>query len=169
MMATAPPTPEPSPASSAGPATNIPVPVKPALADENSEEGLEAFTEYWFELLSYAYQTNDWTLFDEETDPGCRTCASIKSAVTELYGQGRWLSGAEVDLVSFDTAFQPTTSGSITSYVENRQEEINYFEQDGVVLRTVPRQSTPALDVVNTIYDSGSWLVLDYGAPEGTK
>lgn len=169
VAATTPSNPEPSPASSAGPAANIPVPEKPALADENSEEGLEAFTEYWFELLSYSYLTNDWSVFDEETDPGCRTCASIRTSVSELYNQGRWLAGAEVDLVSFDTTFEMTTSGSITSYVENRQNEISYFDTDGYVLRTVPQQAEPALDVINTIFEEGRWVVLDYGAPEGTK
>ncbi|BBE23209.1 hypothetical protein MN0502_20920 [Arthrobacter sp. MN05-02] len=167
--ATASATPEPSPASSAGPAANIPVPVKPALADENSKEGLEAFTKYWFEVLSYSYVTNDWTLFDKETDPGCRTCASIRSSVVELYGQGRWVRGAEVEVISFDTAFELTTSGSITAYVKNQQSKIEYFEADGSVIRTVPQQDPPAFDVVNALYDEGSWLLLDYGAPEGTS
>lgn len=166
--ASAPLTPEPSPASSAGPAVNIPVPVKPALADENSAEGLEAFTKYWLELLSYSYVTNEWSVFEEETDPGCRTCASIKSAVNELYGQGRWLRGAEVNMISFDTAFEPTISGSVTAYVENQQSQIDYFDKDGSIVRTVPKQEPPAFDVVNALYEQGSWVVLDYGAPEGT-
>ncbi|WP_247826468.1 DUF6318 family protein [Arthrobacter antioxidans] len=162
-------TPEPSPASSAGPAANIPVPVKPALADENTPEGLEAFTEYWFELLSYSYITNDWKQLDEKTDSGCRTCSSIKSAVNELYGQGRWVRGAEVQVISFDTTFESTTSGSITAYVENRQSKIEYFDKDGSVLRTVPTQDPPAFDVINALYEEGKWIILDYGAPEGTS
>lgn len=161
--------PEPSPASSAGPATNIRVPIKPALADENTPEGLEAFTAYWFELLSYSYITDDWQRFDETTDPGCRTCSSIRSAVNELYGQGRWVRGAEVRVISFDTAFELTTSGSITAYVENRQAKIEYFDKDGSVLRVVPAQESPSFDVVNALYEAGEWIVLDYGAPEGTS
>lgn len=164
-----PASPEPSPASSAGPAANIPVPVKPALADENTAEGLEAFTKYWFELLSFSYLTNDWTGFDQETDPGCRTCASIKSAVHELYRQGRWLGGGEVSVLSFDTAFELTTTGAVTAYVENQQSSIQYFNEDGSVARTVPQQNPPALDVVNAIYEEDGWFILDYGAPEGTS
>jgi hypothetical protein len=159
----------PSPASSLGPAANLPVPVKPALADENSKEGLEAFTRYWFELLSYGYLTNDWNDFDRVTDTGCRTCDSIRDAVGQVYEQGRWLEGAKVEVVSFDTEFEPTTSGSVTAYVENQQSRIHYFEDDGTPLRTVPKQDPPALDVVNALHEGGTWFLLDYGAPEGTS
>jgi hypothetical protein len=38
------------PADAKGRAQNVPVPVKPALADKNTKEGLEAFTKYWYEL-----------------------------------------------------------------------------------------------------------------------
>ena len=42
------PTPVYKPADAKGRAQNVPVPVKPALADKNTKEGLEAFTKYWF-------------------------------------------------------------------------------------------------------------------------
>jgi hypothetical protein len=161
--------PEPLPASSVGPAADLPVPVKPALADENSKEGLEAFTRYWFELLSYSYLADDWSKFDEETDGGCRTCLSIKAAVNELYSQGRWLRGAEVKVISFDTAFEVTTTGSVTAYVGNQQSKIEYFDRDGSVIKTVPMQDPPAFDVINALYEDGHWVILDYGAPEGTS
>lgn len=160
--------PEPSPASSIGPAANIPVPTKPALADENSKEGLEAFTRYWFELLNYAYETNDWAPFDAETDPGCRTCASIKGNVSALYDQGRWVQGANISVVSFSTEFEESVTGSISSFVENQQGQIVYFNADGTELKVTPMQPEPAIDVVIAIWDKGSWLMLDYGTPEGT-
>ncbi|KQN97479.1 hypothetical protein ASF21_14455 [Arthrobacter sp. Leaf234] len=70
---------------------------------------------------------------------------------------------------SFNTTFELTTSGSITAYVENQQSEITYFDKDGTVARSVPAQNPPAFDVVNAVFDQGSWLMLDYGAPEGTE
>ena len=165
---TEPSTPEPSPASSAGPAANILVPQKPPLADENSVEGLEAFTEYWFELLNYAYITNDWTPFEAVTDPGCDTCTTIRSSVEDVYKAGRWIAGAEIDVVRFASEFEVNTSGSINSYVENQQGKIIYFESDGTWLGVDPKQSEPSLDVVIAVWDGNSWLLLDYGRPEGT-
>jgi hypothetical protein len=161
--------PAPTPASSNGPAANIPVPEKPALADENTREGLEAFTRYWFELLNHGYTTNNWNAFDTETDPGCRTCGSIKANVLELYAQGRWVQGADISVVSFSTKFEESLTGSITSFVENQQNEIVYFESDGTVLKVTPKQPSPVLDVVIATWEQGSWLMLDYGQPEGTS
>ncbi|GAA1128219.1 hypothetical protein GCM10009582_26910 [Arthrobacter flavus] len=165
---TVPTTPQPSPASSDGPAANLPVPEKPPLADENSVEGLEAFTEYWFELLNYAYVTNDWAPLEEVTDPGCDTCAAIRSSVEEVYDGGQWIAGAEIEVLRFASNFEANTAGSINSYVENQQAKIIYYESDGTELGMDPKQFEPSLDVVIAVWDVDSWLLLDYGRPEGT-
>ncbi|MBE0009890.1 hypothetical protein DXT87_08805 [Arthrobacter sp. AET 35A] len=159
--------PEPTAASSDGPAANIPVPEKPALADENSVEGLEAFTEYWFELFSYGYITNDWAEFDAVTDPACASCSNIKQVVQGIYEQGRWLSGGEFEVLNFASEFEQNTSGSFQSFVENRQADITYFESDGSEIRTDP-SPTPVIDVMFADYSDGAWKILDYGKPEGT-
>ncbi len=162
-----PTTPEPTAASSDGPAANIPVPEKPALADENSVEGLEAFTEYWFELLNYAYITNDWVPLEAVTDPGCDTCGSVKEAVQLVYADGRWLSGAEIEVTSFASEFELNTAGSISSFVQKRQAEVTYFNPDGSELSTDP-PTEPVFDVVIALHEGNYWLMLDYGKPEGT-
>ncbi|MFP5313120.1 MAG: DUF6318 family protein, partial [Actinomycetes bacterium] len=61
--ASATPTPTPSavykPADATGPAQNVPVPVLPEVAKTETKEGLEAFAKYWYELLSYGYESGD--------------------------------------------------------------------------------------------------------------
>ncbi|MHA7238369.1 DUF6318 family protein [Arthrobacter sp. TMS1-12-1] len=158
--------PGPSPASSAGPATNIPVPVKPALADENSAEGLEAFTEYWLELFSYGYETNDWAPFEEVTDPGCRTCTQTQQVVQDFYARGGWMSGGRFKLLDFGTEFLTNTSGSIQSMVNYQQNDLTYFESDGSQSRGEAPDAS--VNVTFSVYEDGSWLLLDFGKPEGT-
>ncbi|MHA7154907.1 DUF6318 family protein, partial [Arthrobacter sp. TMN-50] len=150
-----------------GPAANIPLPEKPALADENTVEGLEAFTEYWFELLNYAYITNDWGPLEAVTDPGCDTCVAIKEEVQRVYGDGSWLKGAEIEVMSFSSKFELNTSGSISSFVQKRQSEVTYFDSDGSELGTDP-MTEPVFDVVIALHENDRWLMLDYGKPEGT-
>ncbi|MHA7293674.1 DUF6318 family protein [Arthrobacter sp. HLT1-21] len=162
-----PATPEPTAASSDGPAANIPLPEKPALADKNTVEGLEAFTEYWFDLLNYAYATNDWAPLEAVTDSGCETCMAIKGEVQRVYGDGSWLKGAEIDVMSFSSEFALNTSGSISSFVQKRQSEVTYFDSDGSELSRDP-MTEPVFDVVIALHESDRWLMLDYGKPEGT-
>ncbi|WP_367277634.1 DUF6318 family protein [uncultured Arthrobacter sp.] len=162
-----PSTPQPSPASSAGPAVNIPVPVKPALADENSAEGLEAFTEYWFELFSYGYETNDWAPFDAVTDPGCRTCANLTGQVRDLYADKGWIVGGAVNLSSFDTEFINNTSGSINSFVGVEQAGLTYFDSTGTEINK--SEALPlTLNVTIALWEENQWIMLDFGSPEGT-
>jgi hypothetical protein len=164
---TAPSTPEPSPASSLGPAANLPVPVKPALADENTAEGLEAFTEYWFELFSYGYATNDWVPFDAVTDPGCTTCANVKAAVDGVYSEGGWVEGAESTMTAFQVDFRVNTQGSIGSLVEVAQGPSKTYSQAGDVLSNDPAED-PVFNAIFSVYEEGRWIMLDFGAPEGT-
>ncbi|MHA7281814.1 DUF6318 family protein [Arthrobacter sp. TMS2-4] len=160
--------PEPSPASSAGPATNIPVPVKPALADENTVEGLEAFTEYWLELFSYGYETNDWAPFEAVTDPGCRTCAKYKEIVQDIYANGRYISGGAFVMSDFGTDFELNTQSSIQAFVTNGQSDITFYDSSGVAIRT-DQAPDPVVDVIFATFTTDGWLMLDFGKPEGTQ
>jgi hypothetical protein len=80
------PTPKPAPvykpADAKGRAQNVPVPVKPALADKNTKEGLEAFTKYWFSLLNYGYETGDLTPWSALTANSCAFCCTLKTSVS---------------------------------------------------------------------------------------
>lgn len=140
--------------------------MKPALADENSAEGLEAFTEYWFELFSYGYETNDWEPFDAVTDPGCRTCEKTRKVVTDFYGDGGWMQGGKFDLLDFGTDFQVNTSGSFQGVVNYQQNDLSYFDSDGSA--TSAGAPEPSVNVIFALYDRESWVMLDFGKPEGT-
>lgn len=166
--ASASPSPEPSPASSLGPAANLPVPVKPALADENSKEGLEAFTRYWFDLFSYGYETNDWVPFEAITDPGCGTCSNVSTAVRSVYDAGGWVVGAQSEVVTYGTDFRTNTQGSISSFVEVVQGETRIYSSEGTISGEDPKKD-PRVSLTFALYERDHWLMLDFGPPEGTK
>ncbi|WP_159618316.1 DUF6318 family protein [Arthrobacter zhaoguopingii] len=159
--------PEPTPASSNGPAANIPVPTKPALADENSKEGLEAFTRYWFELFNYGYATNDWKAFDKVTDPACDTCTNVRNEVAARYEGGGWIIGGRVIVNSFSTEFQPNVYGSINSFVEIEQDALNYADSQGKTDGTT-QPLPPTVNSLVALHDDQGWVVLDFGSPEGS-
>lgn len=162
-----PTTPEPTPASSDGPAANIPIPEKPELADENTKEGLEAFTRYWFDLFSYGYATNDWEEFTRVTDPGCMTCENIVGRVQGHFDSAGWIDGGEAELVSFSTQFEENTAGSINSFAEVAQAEITYYAKDGEV-SGVSEALKPTANVTISLFENNEWVMLDFGSPEGT-
>ncbi len=62
------------PASLDGPAQNVPKPVMPALAKEESREGAQAFLDYWSDAMWYAYQTGDTSYARDIISPSCEVC-----------------------------------------------------------------------------------------------
>src|SRR6476661_3477074 len=91
------PTPTPTasykPADASGRAQNVPIPVLPEAAKAETKEGLEAFARYWFELLSYGYETGDTSRLDDFTSTECRACEQAKTVITGWHTDGRWLVG----------------------------------------------------------------------------
>ncbi|WP_309123687.1 DUF6318 family protein [Arthrobacter sp.] len=143
---------------------NIPVPEKPALADENSLEGLEAFTEWWFELLNYAYATNDLEPLKAVTDEGCKTCANIEDSIAQVYADGGWVVGGEVSLTSFDSTFELNTAGSLSSFIMITQTDAVYYDSSGAVTNQSTGFSEPRVNELIAVHDEDEWFLLDVGA-----
>lgn len=81
---------EPVPASSEGPAQNVPVPEAPAQITENSKEGAEATLEYWWELDVYARNTGDTEPLKEISNGDCNFCVNRVNHVIKAYNEGDW-------------------------------------------------------------------------------
>jgi hypothetical protein len=150
--------------TTAGPASDLPVPQKPAGVDANSKEGLEAFTRYWFELFSYGYASNDWTDFKAVTDGGCDTCINVIGEVQKQYEAGGWIQGGEITVHSVSTKFQPGATGAISSFVEMEQAELVYFDQSGReagASEALPRTRNVAI----AVHKNNRWVMMDFGSP----
>lgn len=157
--ATAKPKPVYKPADAKGRAQNVPVPVKPALADKNSKEGLEAFTKYWFALLNYGYETGDLKAWSALTAASCTFCSNVKTSVAVGYRSGRWQVGGRLSTPSVQSNFKPN---SATQQVAAQviQEVTQYYKADKSVGRS-PEPGTNTGVVVIAIHSKGEWSVSD--------
>lgn len=77
-------------ASADGPAQNVPEPTKPALADEESVEGAQAFLDYLSDARVYAWQTGDTSILRDITASACDFCLEEYDAIDEHYADGGW-------------------------------------------------------------------------------
>ncbi|MBM7782829.1 DUF6318 family protein [Arthrobacter tumbae] len=143
---------------------NIPVPEKPALADENSVEGLEAFTTWWFELLNYAYATNDLEPLKAVTDPECGTCSNITGSIGEAFAKDGWVVGNEIQVENFDSEFEQNVHGSVSSFITITQQSATYYASDGTLLNETPGFTDPDLNELIAFYENRAWRLLDVGA-----
>ncbi|WP_364323123.1 DUF6318 family protein [Paenarthrobacter nitroguajacolicus] len=149
------------PADAQGKAQNVPVPVMPELAKENSKAGLEAFIGYWFQLLSYAYETGDTARAKDLSSESCLLCADLLSGVATNYTEGRWLVGGKYQTPVIDVIWEPSAA-SQPAKVQVLQQQILYLNADG----SHGREPTAAINDAAAFFGEfadGSWSATDLG------
>lgn len=157
--ATPKPTPVYKPADAKGRAQNVPVPVKPALADKDSKEGLEAFAKYWFSLLNYGYETGDLEAWSKLTSASCVFCNNIKTSVGVGYKEGRWQVGGRLSAPSIEARYKAnSTEQQVVAQVI--QEITQYYKADKTIGRN-PEPGTNTAVVVLATHTQGRWSVTD--------
>jgi hypothetical protein len=156
------PTPTPTstpayvPASASGRAQNVPVPVLPEVAKTETKEGLEAFARYWYETLTYAYETGDMNPLESISGPACPTCARVKEVVQGWHSDGRWLAGGRMVVEGAQTKFLEVAPSEYQVLIQVRQEPLSYFRADKSLDETTP--SRPAIgDIMVAGYENGRW------------
>ena len=158
--ATATPTPTASykPADAKGRAQNVPVPVLPAVAKTKTKAGLEAFARYWFQLLSYGYETGDTSRLTAVTSTGCRACERAKMVIKGWHEGGRWLSGGLTQTPSVSTTFRVAPDGNYQVAIQASQSAISYFNPNGTLYRSDPKPDDTG-NLMLAVYRDGSWFV----------
>ncbi len=149
------------PADASGKAQNVPVPVKPALADENSKEGLEAFTKYWFELLSYGYETGETAEIRTLSSSNCVVCVGLHDVIDQMWEEGRWLSGATISTPSVEAHFDPAGSTQEVT-LQVIQQEMRIHSADGSLYQDPTPLQNNGSQLVAAFIDS-RWQVDEMG------
>ncbi|MEW1820830.1 DUF6318 family protein [Arthrobacter sp. NPDC080031] len=165
VSATATATPSPTlaykPADANGKAENVPIPVLPEAAKANSKEGVEAFARYWFQALSYAYETGDMAVWSAMTSAECVFCNRIKQGLESAYVKGRWVVGGKMTTPSVEANFKSEAlSQQVT--IQTIQSQIDYYDADGSVGQPSTPPSNSAIVMIGA-FESGSWKVKDLG------
>lgn len=156
--ATAPPVYKPADAH--GKAQNVPVPVMPELAKENSKAGLEAFIRYWYAVGNYANETGDISVLGTLSTPECKACAYFQKASTDSYKNGRWMVGGHMDVPALEVEWDSRTTSTVVR-VQVIQEAISYRNADGSEGRA-PEAATNDAFVLVATFEAG-WKVVDTG------
>ncbi|MDR6437750.1 hypothetical protein J2790_002899 [Paenarthrobacter nicotinovorans] len=148
------------PADAKGKAQNVPVPVMPELAKENSKAGLEAFIGYWYAQLSYVGETGDMSSWLPLISQDCRLCLRLQESGEDGYIDGRWLVGGKISVPVVEVLWRADSVQS--AKVQVIQQQIDYYNADGSVGRSSSEASNDAFALFATYVD-GSWIVVDLG------
>jgi hypothetical protein len=158
--ATATPAPTASykPADASGRAQNVPVPVLPEAAKAETKEGLEAFARYWFQLLSYGYETGDAGQLEAVTSSACEACERAKKVLTGWNNDGRWLVGGKVQTPSVSTTFRVAPDGNYQVAIQVSQQALSYYNPDGSLDSTDAKPEDTG-NLMLAVFKNDSWYV----------
>jgi len=163
-------TPTPSavykPADASGPAQNVSVPVLPEVAKTETKEGAEAFSRYWFSVLSYSYETGNAALFDSISPNPCEACQKVSKVIKDWHSEGRWLVGGKTSTPVVNTTFTKGQNGTYQVSLQVHQEPLTYMRADGTVARTDP-QAPDQGNLLVLSYSAGAWSVVELGSIVG--
>lgn len=156
------PTPTPAisrAATSARPSENVPLPVLPELAEQQSKEGLLAFTEYWYALATYAFETGDLSPLQEVSGPDCAICSRLYEMVELGYEDQDWIVGGNFTVGSKHSAYVLTSKDVYQVLAIVSQFHIQYRGPDNHLYEI--EEGWTDTHMLEASYADGKWTAQD--------
>lgn len=155
------------PASLDGPAQNVPKPVMPDLAREESREGAQAFLDYWSDAMWYAHQTGDTTYVREIVSESCEICNEQFAVVEEVYAEGAWFIGGRENFYLQDPTITPAADGIYKPIALSDSEGVKLLEDGVVTYEAHPRSGKGDPFPVYLDYKDGKWVYITAASMPG--
>ncbi|GAA1048503.1 DUF6318 family protein [Arthrobacter russicus] len=150
------------PADANGPAENVPKPEKPALADEFSEQGLDAFTRYWYAAYNYMQETGDISLVQAVTEQSCARCNNVISSASDWYKNKNWVVGGLITVDATKVSFVKASNGAYQVLIQYGIGEGQYIKADKTLGDKIDKTVANG-DVLNAVHNGNQWVVTDIG------
>lgn len=147
------------PATSARPAERVPLPVMPELAKQQSSEGLQAFAEHWYALVTYGYETGDVLPLQAVSGPDCRLCTRIYEILDEGYQNDDWIVGGNFTVEATQSNYVLTNKNVYQVLIAVRQFSVQYRGPDNHLYGIDEGYSDTHM--IEATYGDGKWLVQD--------
>ncbi|MDQ4489089.1 DUF6318 family protein [Sinomonas sp. ASV486] len=153
----------PTPASSTGPARNLPKPEMPAAARENTKAGFEAFTQYWFDTVTYALETGDAEPLRAISKPDCKICNGYLVRATNVSTGDGWESAPRWAVRDFTSTLKLDPLGQAVGYFIMDESASTRFGKTGEVLKTYEQTSGNEPRAIYAIHDGIGWKTAQAG------
>jgi hypothetical protein len=135
----------------------------PAAATQNTEEGLKAFTQYWFDTVSYALESGDTALLKAASTPDCKICNGFADEALSSNSGGKWTISTKWTITSFRSDLNKNPLGQSVGYFTLTESASTDFNSDGSVIasRSADRADKPR--VAYAVFQGGAWVMAQSG------
>jgi hypothetical protein len=153
----------PTQASSLGPARNLPKPVLPEAARQNTKEGFEAFTQYWFDTITYGLETGDSEPLREVSLPDCKMCNGYIADAGQVARGERRHVGPRWTVSSFEPNMILDPNRNAIAYFFLHESPSQEYGLKGELLKNRAPAPDPDPKVIHATFKDGHWFAADAG------
>lgn len=148
------------PATAQHPALNVPEPVMPEVAKEQTFEGAKAFLEYWVEAKNYNIETGKVSPVKELVTPNWPEEREMYEAIDQEYKADGWVEGSLAKLEIPDEDFNVVYEGLYDVIVYHTENPGKLYDKNGKVKEEIPAFNTSHQPTVITLkFENGRWAV----------
>ncbi len=147
------------PATLEHPARNVPKPVMPEEAKQETETGAQAFLDYRTDAVWYAFQTGDTQLAREVTADGCENCMVQFNRIDTIYSDGGWIAGGYEGGSILEEGFIRGADGVYNIPVETKSSGVKVTDGDRLISQQHPFDTSEGFNV-NLIFRDGKWVYI---------
>ena len=149
------------PASAEGPAENVPLPVMPELAKQESADGLREFAKYWYALMNYAFETGDLTPLEQVSGPECALLARANEMLSIGYENDDWVMGGAFEVFGTQSNYVMTDKKYYQVLVHVQQHAFEYRGSNGVVYESNEGLDSDSVHMLEATFTDGHWFAHD--------
>lgn len=154
------------PATLEHPARNVPKPVMPEEAKQETEAGAQAFLNYRADAQWYSIQTGDTSLIREITSQDCEECSSQFENFDEIYASGNWAAGGFEQETIVTNSFIKRKDGGYNLPVTIDSYGMIEIQKGKITTQQSPFNESDRFDTY-LYYENGSWHYLT-ASPRGS-
>lgn len=154
------------PATLEHPARNVPKPVMPEEAKQETEAGAQAFLNYRADAQWYSIQTGDTSLIREITSQDCEECTSQFENFNEIYASGNWAAGGFEQETIATNSFMKRKDGGYNLPVTIDSYGMIEIHKGEITTQQSPFNESDRFDTY-LYYENGSWYYLT-ASPRGS-
>lgn len=151
------------PATLEHPARNVPKPVMPEEAKQETEAGAQAFLDYRTDAVWYAFQTGDTSLVRQVTAESCTQCFSQFDSIDDVYSKDGWMAGGYERSEIISDSFQSGANGLYSLPVDVKSSGVKSMENQRLTLQQQPFATNEGFNV-NIDFMDGVWTYVT-GSP----
>lgn len=157
------------PASLDGPAQNVPKPVMPDLAKEESRDGAQAFLDYWSDAKWYAYQTGDTSYARDIINDNCEVCLDELDEIEKLYESSAWAVDGRETIKMREDGFVRASDGIYKPVVASVYDGIKIVDSGEIVHEEPSKNDSEDVFLVYMDYAEGAWTYITAAPLPGSE